>query len=159
MMIQILGDNLSEAMRVFNIEAELKYKTPTTGRYERGPKFEVWELTKEAFETLNAIEEDDWTDEHGWWRHGESTSKGIDTKYIVNKSEMLGYSSSFHEELSTDPNADEEDENRPESYIHLLEYLDINQGVSAERNVTAMAIALAKANDLTLGEFMEKYYA
>lgn len=163
-MVQILGHDLADAIRDLNIEAELKYTTPTTGKFERLPKFEVWEMSQETFEAFCNVDDDDWKDEYGWWRYGERSSEDFSATYIVNGHEMIGFPPEEHamdfpsENADGEENDEDEEESGPASYSHFLQYLDYNQGMSTERNIAITAISLAKANGLTLAEFMTKYY-
>lgn len=159
--VQILGHDLADAIRDLKIEAELKYTTPTTGKFERLPKFEVWEMQQETFETLCNVDDDDWKDEYGWWRYGERASENFSGLNIVNGHEMIAFPPEEHAMDFPSEHADgeeKEEESGPESYTHFLQYLDYNQGMSTEKNVAITAISLAKANELTLAEFMTKYY-
>lgn len=157
--IQILGHNLADAIHDLNIKAELKYTTPTTGKFEKLLKFEVWEMSQETFEVFCEIDDEDWKDDYGWWRYGERASEDFSGQYIVNGHEMIGYPAEEHAMDFPDTDDEEaEEKNEPASYSHFLQYLDYNQGLSTEKNITITAVSLAKANDMTLAEFMTKYY-
>lgn len=162
--VQILGHDLADAVRDLNIKAELKYTTPETGKFEKLPKFEVWEMSQETFEAFCNVDDDDWKDEYGWWRYGERSSEDFSGLNIVNGHEMIAFPPEEHAMDFPSENADgeeeeeEEEESGPLSYRHFLQYLDYNQGMSTERNIAITAISLAKANGLTLAEFMNKYY-
>lgn len=150
--IQILGYNLSAAMRDLNIDATLKYSTGLKENEPRRPSFEAWEMSEEVFEAFCNVDDEDWKNDYGWWRYGERASEDFSATYIVNGHEMIGYPNESWE------NDEDEDEPGPDSYEDFLEYLDLNQGLSTEKNIAITAISLAKANNLTLAEFMEKYY-
>lgn len=150
-LIQILGYDLSAAMRDLKVDATLKYTSKKEMNFSPVPKFEVWEMSEGTFEAFCNIDDDDWKDDYGWWRYGERASEDFSAIYIVNGHEMIGYPNESWEN-------DEDKELGPDSYEDFLEYLDLNQGLSTEKNIAITAISLSKANNMTLAEFMEKYY-
>lgn len=158
-MIQILGHDLADAIRDINVEAELKYTTPKTGKFKRSPKFEVWEMSQETFDAFCNVDDDNWKDEYGWCHYGERASEDFSATFIVNGHEMIGFPPEEHAMGFPSDNADgEEEESGPKAYAHFIQYLDYNQSMSTNRNIATTAISLAEANELTLAEFMTKYY-
>lgn len=154
-MIQILGNNLTKAIEDYDIKATLKYKTDRDdlGRFDR--QFEVWELTEEECNKIDAIPEDVWFErKYGWYRFGERNTNPLGVPYVVNGHEMLGYESWSSEE-------DEDDEdytNEPEKFKHFMQYLEEVEDLSSDLNIAVTAITLAQYNGLTLADFMSKYY-
>ena len=157
MTIQILGNDLGQAVEDNGIDAKLVYKTKRSDLGRFGRQFEVWELSEEERLKIDAIPDEVWEDKgYGWYRCGERNSKPDGVLYIVNGHEMLGYESRY-----TDEYEEEEDEGKPdtpERFRDFMQYLDEAEGISADRNIAATANTLAKLNNLTLAEFMAKYY-
>lgn len=53
---------------------------PTHWREE----YQVWLLSKEDFDNICAIDNDDWKDDWGWWRHAYGSNLGtVDCAYVT----------------------------------------------------------------------------
>lgn len=138
-----------------NIEEDLKrlgiHATRTYGNEET--TYQVYELTKEDFEKLytKCMNEDD-NDEHwqnGGWRWNTGSNQGEPNATItVNDQRLLCWAETID---------DEEEPYMNDWHTKLLEYLDIEMGCTAFRNVCAVAKDLAKHNNMTLAQLFEKY--
>lgn len=54
---------------------------PTHWREE----YQVWLLSKEDFDNICAIDNNDWKDDWGWWRHAYGSNLGaVDCAYVIN---------------------------------------------------------------------------
>ena len=151
--VQIFGDGLRAAFEGTGIPAELKYETTKDlGPFEY--HFEVWELTEENLEKLDAIPNYDWIDEgYGWYRHGERSQSPDGTVHIVNGHEMQGYGLDDERlEMFQDKGQG------PAIFKHVLDYIFRGEELSTETNIAITCNTLAQANNMTLADFMAKYY-
>lgn len=151
--IQIFGDDLRAVFEDNGIPAELKYKTTRElDRYEHG--YEVWELTEENRLKIDAIPDDVWSDKgYGWYRLGERSQKPDGTIHIVNGHEMIGYA------LEEDRlEIFQEGKNGHAIFKHVLDYIYRGEELSTEKNIAITCTTLAMANNMTLADFMTKYY-
>lgn len=80
----------------------------------------------------------------GMWRSSECSNMGVPTDYLTVNGETLRCWNRKDEPYRT-------------VYELLLEYLCENIGVSQPRNVCALAVDLAKYNNMTMGELFTKY--
>ena len=85
----------------------------------------------------------------GMWRSTEGSNMGYPTEcFIINKKKLKCWDK--REELFGK-------QYRRTRYKSLLEYLCENVGASQPRNVCALAVDLAKYNNMTMGELFIKY--
>ena len=144
--MEILGNNLKNFFdKIDNPsnEAEITYA---------GSEYEVWIVTKELFDKMCNMSENDFTElagEDAWWRHCDGSNLGLYEIGTIkcNGREMIGWIESplkkgIHFELF---------------YTSLTEYLCEFIGASTCKNVCACAIDLARYNNMTMGELFEKY--
>lgn len=124
------------------ISAENTYKaSPDRNGYMTIPS--VYELADEDFERLEAIPEEDWNQAVAW-RYAEGSNMGPpDRRVIVNGRHMQGWHGHSHWP--------------GRRYDDLLQYMCDEIGASQPRNVTALAVDLARANNLALGQLFAKY--
>lgn len=154
-MKQILGNNLTGAIQALKIKAELKWKNDS---------FEVWELSDSEFERFCNVPDEEWDNEQfGWWRYSNGCILEGSTlyEYTVNGNKMLGYIDqheieNLNEGESPDDMVDETYFTET-AYQSFTSWLSSVLDISTEKNITAVAISLAKENGLTLAEFMRKY--
>lgn len=146
-MKEILGNNLE---RFFNTEinGERTYK---------GNRYEVWEVSDETFIAMCDMSEERFVElagENAWWRSAEGSNLGVpNTKVYVNAHEMTAWN--YDEDWYDD--FDEDEEFEPEmKFGSLTSYLSEVIGASQPRNVCALAVDLAKYNNMTMGELFTK---
>lgn len=143
-MKEILGNNLEQ---LFNSE--------TNGnRTYKGDRYEVWEITNEMFDIMCDMSEElfiELAGENAWWRSADGSVLSVpDTKVYINGHEMLGWAG--------EPWEDEDEDEEFEIYAsNLSNYLCDVIGASQPRNVCALAVDLAKYNNMTMGELFTKY--
>ena len=150
---QIFDDRLRPAFEGTGIPAELKYETTRElGHLEY--HFEVWELTGENLEKLESIPDEEWNDRGcGWWRMGERSQYPDGTIHIVNGHEMIGYGLD-DERLEMFQLMRQ----GPAHFKHVLDYIFRGEQLSTELNIAITCNTLAQANNMTLADFMAKYY-
>ena len=163
-MIEILGgDGIEYSFDDLNIKAKRTYES----RY-----YEVWELSEKEFEKLIAVTDEEWQDNYGWYRYAKGSVMGpTDAVFIVNKREMFAWDGIKRLYLREEWESEDEVEkaafyhsfkeyerfHMPRKYHKLTEYLCEEHGVSTEKNVCALTIDLAKANNMTLAELFKTY--
>jgi hypothetical protein len=156
LMKEIIGDNLEKVMEVYNINATKTYQSSN----ETTDFSQVWELSEDDLEKLCNISDDNWLYEYGWFRSAEGSNMGVVHKrYNINNHYINAWDGAGRE--------DQEEENKslsvddrliePRKYHDLLEYFCEELGASTEKNVTALAIDLAKENDMKVSELFKKY--
>ena len=146
-MNEILGNNLEhffEYLDKYGVESNLTYK---------GERYEVWEVDDDLFPEMYDMSEEEFVElagEDAWWRQSDgSVLDTPDTKVYINGHEMLGWAGELLE-----------DEEYEEFEIHasnLSNYLCDVVGASQPKNVCALAVDLAKYNNMTMGELFAKY--
>ncbi len=143
-MKEILGNNLEQ---FFNneINGERTYK---------GNRYEVWEVSDEVFDIMCDMTEEKFVElagEDAWWRSAEGSNQSApDTKVYINGYELLGWAG--------EPWEDEDEDDGFEIYAkNLSDYLCDVIGASQPRNVCALAVDLAKYNNITMGELFTRY--
>lgn len=143
-MKEILGNNLEQ---FFNAEINGK-------RTYKGNRYEVWEVSDEVFNIMCEMSEEKFVElsgEYAWWRSAEGSNKGIpDTTVYINGHEILAWVGK--------PWEDDDEYDKFEIHASCLtNYLCDVVGASQPRNVCALAVDLAKYNNMTMGELFTKY--
>lgn len=152
----IYGDLTNTLFEETNVKAKKVYVPTNKGWIE---PFGVWQLEDDQFELLNTIPDNKWKDDYGWFNTRDDIVGGDLIKVVVNGEELLIYkeddnfyhSDEYLEELA------EEDEEWSLEYSGLLELAEYYYGMSYSWNVAALANTLAKANNLTLVDFLKVY--
>ena len=146
-MTEILGNNLErffEHIDKYGVESSLTYK---------GERYEVWEVDDDLFPEMCDMSEEEFVElagEDAWWRQSNGCVLDTpDTKVYINGHEMLGWANKHWED---------EEEDEFEIYASCLtDYLCDVVGASQPKNVCAVAVDLAKYNNMTMGELFTKY--
>lgn len=140
-MVEILGDNLKRFFDVIDKnceDADITYA---------GNHCEVWQVSDDLFKKMCDMSEEKFVEiagEDAWWRSAEgSVMDAPDTEFIINGEEMIGWNY----------------RNKYENfqYENLSDYLCYGVGASQPRNVCALAVDLAKYNNMTMSELFNKY--
>ena len=116
-----------------------------------GELYEVWEVSDENYEIMSNMSEEEFEKlcPEGMWRSSEGSNMGFPTEcFNVNKIKLKCWDR--REELYGK-------KYRRKTYESLLEYLCANVGASQPRNICALAVDLAKYNNMTMGELFTKY--
>lgn len=168
-MKEIIGENMG------NIFADLGINPKETfsGHIGYWNNFTVWEINDEDFEILCNMTDEEfkkYSQYLPWWRYAEGSNQGTPGYgFTVNGEKLIAwYNADRDEDLVEDfENEDEADkEDGLDQYIAtwhttefptLTEYLCSELGASTERNVCALAVDLAKYNDITMAELFRKY--
>ena len=147
-MKQILGNNLTDILRILHIPAELKYK---------GERFEVWQLYDKDFEVLCGISDEEWgradRNGNGWFRYGKCIFEGESLyTYTVCGRTMLGYC-----KYGLSPYEMNSDAYFSRNYSSFTDWLMEVFQLSSEKNIAVFAISLAEENGLSLADFMRQF--
>lgn len=143
-MREILAENLQKFFDNTSFEGKCTYK---------GKEYEVWEVSDEVFESMCNMNDEEFEKlcPDGMWRSAEgSNMEKPDITVHINGNEMLGWAGDPWEE-------DEEDDEFEIYASSLTNYLCDVIGASQPRNVCALAVDLAKYNNMTIGELFTKY--
>lgn len=111
-----------------------------------GDIYEVWEVSDKDFEVISNMSEEEFVKlcPNGMWRSADGSNMGVPyVKYTINGKKIIAW--------------DRIHENGNRKYDTLLEYLCNEVGASQPRNVCALAVDLAKYNNMTMGELFAKY--
>lgn len=149
-MKEILGNHLTK----FFVEMTAKnedYKTDLMRTY-KGERYEVHSVSDKLYEAMCDMTEEQFVElagEDAWWRGSEGSSLGAPyERNIVNGHKLISWSKGY---LRC------EETRRAKKYESLSEYLCECIGASQPRNVCALAVDLAKYNNMTMGELFTKY--
>jgi hypothetical protein len=152
-MKEILGEELELAYTEFGIKAVRKYMSKENG-------YQVWELTDKDFKKLNTIPEKDWRAEYGWWRYAKGSNMGtVEARYTINNHYIKAWDGCFRKEMLEKNKSLKPDDRyqRDRKYDNLLQYFCYEIGVSQPRNICALAVDLAKQNNITMAELFNRY--
>lgn len=148
-MKEILGAELDNVFKELGINAKKTYEIKNKP-WEFCEDYQVWELSNEDFEKLCALSEQDWKDAWGWWRSAEGSNMGgVSYSYNINKHYIHAWDGIYRK--------NHKDYYQDRKYDSLLQYFCNEIGASTERNVCAVAIDLARQNNITMGELFRKY--
>lgn len=139
---EILAENLQPLFDNTSLTGKKTYS---------GELYEVWEVSDDDYAIMCNISEERFTElcPEGMWRSSTGSIMGYPTEcFTVNKRKLKCWDK--REELYGK-------KHRITKYESLLEYLCENIGVSQPRNVCALAVDLAKYNNMTMGELFTKY--
>ena len=153
-MVEIYGLNLEPFFKT--ICADGKYKAEL--EFQQNDKYEglveIWSISQETLDYMSNMTEEEFIkiagDESGW-RYAEGSNLGTPTEYVmVNGKEMKAW-------RNDDKYDDDEDCESLYEFEYLTDYLCNHIGASQPKNVCALCVDLAKANNMTMGELFEKY--
>lgn len=156
-LVEILGDELDEVMKFFELSATKTYQNTN----EHTDFRQVWEMSEYTLNHLENIPEDIWTAAgYGWYRYAKGSVMGpVHKRYCINHHYIKAWDGAGRE--------DQEEENKhltpddryfqERTYDNLLDYFCEELGASTEKNVTALAIDLAKQNGMKLSELFKRY--
>lgn len=136
-MQEILAENLQS---LFDNTSLIGKKTYS------GEIYEVWEVSDEVFESMCNMSDDEFEKlcPKGMWRSSEGSVMDIpDTEFIINGEKLIGWNTRGRYENY--------------QYANLSDYLCYGIGASQPKNVCALAVDLAKYNNMTMGELFTKY--
>lgn len=135
--------------------------------------YQVWELSKEDFDRLCAVNDADWKKKWGWWRHTASSVPGhTNHEYIIHGKKIEAWDGYMRMEWEDICSACCSDRERglcrgtaqdfelcfgKREYPNIISYLRREMGVSTEKNVCACTAELARQNNMKLSEFFKQY--
>lgn len=121
--------------------------------WDKGEEMRVYEVNENDFKILCNEEDDEQYWKDTGWRYCEGSNQGVpQSKTKVNNKDLICW---------YEPFVDEEDEEYDEPYYeefkHLLQYLCDSVGASQPRNVCALAMDLAKYNNMKMSDLFREY--
>lgn len=164
-MQEILAEDLQEFFDNTKLDGKQTYK---------GENYEVWEVSDEVFKLMCDLNEEDFEKlcSGGMWRSAIGSNMGIpDVEYKIKDKTILVWDGNSRSDYEAECkecsdrksgvcDGTEDDFNEcfgVREYSGLLEYLCNELGASQLRNVCALAVDLAKYNNMTMGELFTKY--
>lgn len=170
-MREIIGENLSSFFENSQIDATKTF----SGRIGYWHNFEVWEMTDGSYDLMCNMTDDEFEfyidNDNVWWRGADGSNMGLPTVYFkVNGYDILAWAGGIRDDLYSDFFSLDEDEQQeysgpddyvstimPYEYQHVCHYFCEEIGVSTAKNVCALAVDLAKHNNMTMAELFRKY--
>lgn len=137
----LAGEGFANAVAALHLACERVY---------RGEQYEVWELEDESLGKILGYQDDLWKPEWGWYRcaDGCNVAHWPTATFMVNGKYMIG----FYNE-----NDDYWREKTDRAYDSLTDYLCEVIGASTPKNVCALAVDIARLNEMTMAELFTKY--
>lgn len=119
-----------------------------------GEEYDVHQLTDEQYNVLlEDMNEEIGFEDCGWRSSDGSSAVSADFEFTVNGVKLLGFSGAKYE----DEDENDEDYYRWTEFPSLLTYMCEELGYSTYRNVTSVAVDLARVNGITMGELFTIY--
>lgn len=120
--------------------------------WDKEDEIRVYEINEDDFKILCDEEDDERYWQDAGWRYCEGSNQGVpEFKAKVNGKDLICWYEPFIDE------EDEDDEPYYEEFKHLLQYLCDSVGASQPRNVCALAMDLAKYNNMKMAELFKEY--
>lgn len=156
-MKEILGGSLDLAFKELEIGATKTYE----GNTNLDKNTQIWELKDGEFEKLCNISDDDWKGEWGWWRSSEGSNMYNPLSlFNINGHCITAWDGHGRLRALEEVNGNT---NHPDywyqdrKYKNLLEYFCEEIGASQPRNVCALAVDLARINNIKMSELFQNY--
>lgn len=145
-MKEILGGNLKRFFDTIDKNCSNVEITYANNRYE------VWKVSDSLFKYMCDMSEEEFVElagDEAWWRSSDGSNLGTPyEKNIVNGHKLISWSRGYF---------DCEESRSSKKYESLSDYLCNCVGASQPRNVCALAMDLAKYNNMTMAELFRKY--
>lgn len=180
----ILGEGMKAVFEYYNIQANNVLTKNFEYGWQRS--IEVWELTDEEcdkfFELLKNVDDDEFvklfSESDSWWRYATGSNLGApDNDFTVNGYNLIAWDGVRREtfadneyeeyvqdeeecgveEFEIDSFEEWEKWNYPRDYSNIYDYMCEELGASTEKNTTAIIMDLAKYNNITVAELLNKY--
>lgn len=172
-MIEIIGENMNVVFERLNIP----YSQTYSGDIGYWPKFGVYEISIDDLIWINVFSEETWAKEFpdSWWRYADGSNMGSpNCEFEINGHLIDAWQNEYHVDdlvdeyrrLPSYEQSEYEAHGGVEDYItdnyqyahkDLLTYFCDELHVSTERNVCALAVDLAKYNEMSLAELFRIY--
>lgn len=142
-MVEIYGGHMKRFFKKTGIQAKCTYENDV------GYRKEVWEVDGGTFEKMCQMTEEEFTALAGnaaWWRSSTGCNLGSpNVTYTINGHEVLAWDLRSERGLQA-----------RNTYLSFLDYVCNHIGASQPRNVCALAVSMAKNNNMTMGELFTK---
>lgn len=149
--IEIFGAYLSE---FFQCVCRMKdtYVANMTYATDKPYRMEIWSVNQELFDYICEMTETDFerlsANENAFWRHATGSNLDVPSEdyFRINRKKIISWFK-----------AEDKEYYDSDYFQSLTDYLCHYIGASQPKNVTAVAVDLAKANHLTLSELFHQY--
>lgn len=116
---------------------------------KHGVKREVWEISEEDLETMSEMSEEEFAaiaGENAWWRYAKGSNMRKPTgTFFINGVEVKGWEARGNYGYKARC-----------SYESLMDYFCNHIGASQPRNVCALAVDMARHNNMSMGKLFNK---
>lgn len=154
------GGSIENAFKENGVDAAMTYKFCGNGCRE---DFTVWEIEETDMKRLAAIDDGGWPDHWGWWWHASGSNMGApNAEYVINRHTLLAWDDDRTNWCSgcTATDCEGTDEDLDECYSRrefpdLLTYFSGEIGATRPRNVAALAMDMAKYNNMSMAELFK----
>lgn len=144
-MVEIYAGHMDQFFEKSGLTGTCTYKNVD----EYGVEREVWEISEEDLETMSEMSEEEFSaiaGEDAWWRYAKGSNMGTPFgSFIINHIKVRGWNANGGHGYKARCN-----------YESLLDYFCNHIGASQPRNVCALAVDMAKYNNMTMGELFTK---
>lgn len=141
-MVEFIGSK-----EILTFAEETGLKTLRMTFENKNTDFNVFEISEEEFEVMDSYPDEDWKEEWGWWRYSEGCV--LEYKFptniiVINDSALMAW---YDDVIEQDYYHD--------YYDNLFEYCLNVWHCSTEHNITAIAVGLAKLNNMSLADLLK----
>ena len=118
-----------------------------------GELYEIWDVSGEDFKSMCDMSDEEFEKlcPEGMWRSADGSNMGFtNAKAIVNEKHIICWDKDYYL-------PDEYEDELCNEFESLLEYFCDCLGASQPKNICALAVDLARYNNMTMGELFTKY--
>lgn len=148
-MIEILAGNMRPFFEKMFKDTEMRVLLGYEGTVKNLGKIEVWQLREEDLDILDRMSEAEFCElagEDAWWRFAQGSNQGIPFgTFTINGKQIKGWLARGLFGYKARCN-----------YDSLMDYFNLHMEVSQPRNICALAVDLAKYNNMTISELFTK---
>lgn len=142
-MVEIYAGHMKRFFKKSGIKAKCTYAN------DAGYRKEVWEVQDDDFKKMCEMSDEEFTALAGndaWWRSASGCNLGDpNAKYVINGHNVVAWDVRGEVGLAS-----------RNIYLSFLDYACNHIGASQPRNVCAIAVSMAKHNNMTMGELFTK---
>jgi hypothetical protein len=168
--VEILGNKMHKVFKELGINYKKTYDKRCNPKKSYDPHYEVYEISQNDMKKLEEVVElPDWS----WWRYAKGSNMGTPFDFFqVNGRELVAWENQYkrmdlRDDWENEPDSEKEAYHYsfkeyvstlcPNKYNTLTEYMCEELGASNGTNVCALAVDLARANGMTMGQLFRTY--
>lgn len=161
-MKEIIGENLNKRFSKLGIKGKCTYMNKQ-GYWEN---FSVWELCDEDYDRLCLMTDSEWDNagdknDGAWWRGAVGSNLGdVNCDIVINHVSIRAWEVTLDDRyLMCDEDIEDIEylKETLKTYPDILTYFCSGFGVSTESNVCALAVDLARQNNISMSELFKTY--